>query len=299
MWRTPEYNFEIEKLNRRGGISIVKHLINVTKSAPNKLPGKQIRSVIKLITRDLIPSNTEILDLGAGKLGKSLFLIKQGFQVYSTEYDQLFQRGLAKKNREEAEKYPNFRRLLFPEDFYSFDKKMDLILMINVQTVMPIPIERIALLIIAKEKLKENGMLLWYSDPLKRNKKNTYSRYISDGHLTGDRKKRIETFYVELLEKEIEAMLNLSGYVIDRHLSNECNNLAGNNIVYVSRPQSEILLRNSINIPNLIDNGTYDRNNLYTRSKYPSILDLIREELESVDNIDFRNKLETILATFD
>lgn len=299
MWKRPEYNFRIERLNSRAGISVNSHLVNVTKSAPNKQPGKQIIAVFKRVTQGLIPSETEILDLGAGKLGKSLVLLRQGFNVYSTEYNQLFQSGLARTNREIAEYYPNFQKLLFPDEFFSFDRKMDLIMMINVQTVMPIPIERIALLIIAREKLKEDGILLWYSDPLKRNRKQEYSRYFSDGYLTGDKKKKIETFYVELLENDIEAMLNLSGYEIDEIFSNECINLAGNNIVYVARPRNEVLLQNSINLSNLIENGTFDQDNLYTQSKYPSIPDLIKQELHYEIDKTLRNKLEKILATFD
>lgn len=64
--------------------------------------------------------------------------------------------------------------------------------------------------------------------------KKSYSRYLSDGYIAQERKKHVETFYVELVERDIEPMLRLSGYEIDEGLTRECLNLAGNNIVYVA-----------------------------------------------------------------
>ncbi|MHA1285196.1 MAG: hypothetical protein ACTSQP_22075 [Promethearchaeota archaeon] len=258
-------------------------VIDVTGSAPRSLkdPGKQLKSVFNDIFKKFKPDSTKILDLGAGRLRNAKYFVEKGFQVYCAEFEELFKKGSApEKYLKELKKYENFHQLIFPKDIFECDLKFNIIFLINVQTVMPIPIERICLFLIARKLIADRGILIWYSDPMIRNKKQKYSRKFSDGYLTGQNKKNKETFYVELHENEIETMIELTGFKIKYNLSKKLKKYAFRNIVYYAIPKKNIIFSKAVNLAELINKGTYHKDKFYTNDNFKSILELISEELK-------------------
>ncbi|MHA1280270.1 MAG: hypothetical protein ACTSQ8_24110, partial [Candidatus Helarchaeota archaeon] len=189
MWQAPIYDFKLKNYR----YSSVR--INVTRSAPPMAkPGDHLVNIFNKIIHRKKPETTKILDLGAARLRNSKFFVEKGFQVYSAEFEELFKKGSKTEERlKELKEYKNFHPLIFPKDIYTFNENFfDFILLLNVPTVMPIPVERICLLLIARRLLKNNGSFIWYSDPMIRIGKNDYAkRYVRkflDGYLTGPKK---------------------------------------------------------------------------------------------------------------
>lgn len=105
-------NIQIQNSNRRQKKEI---LIDVTGSAPNfSKPGKQLEGTFQVLLEGLKPSKTKILDLGAAKLRNTIHLLQEDYTVYSCEFDDLFRRSKqASDFLKEAERFSNFRRLIF------------------------------------------------------------------------------------------------------------------------------------------------------------------------------------------
>ena len=145
---------------------------------------------------------------------------------------------------------------------------------------MPIPVERICLMLIIRNLLLDNGLFVWYSDPMIRNKKMKYTRRFIDGFLSGSGKKREETFYIELHENEIETMIELSGFKIDIELSKQLKKFSFRNIVYYAKPKERIIFSRVINLPDLIKKGTYHKENYYTSTDFKRLLEFLAEVLK-------------------
>ncbi len=275
MWRSPIYRFEIEKEDRYGRTRTETTLINVTRSAPPmKIPGKQLKKIFEKITEHRNPPDTFILDLGSARLRNALYLLKMGFNLFCADFEVLYQSGMARKNLEKAREFENFHELIFPDDFYDFDQTFDYIFLINVPTVMPIPIERLALLLIAREKLHADGALLWYSDPLIRNKKRKRTKRFIDGYLSEKKVQETYSFYLELLESEIESMLSYSGFKINEDISNYLGSLSVNSIAYLAEPIVDF--STNLDLSSLIERGTANDTEIYTSDKLASIFEIIQ-----------------------
>ncbi len=181
MWESPIYKFKTEVNGRKQDI-----FIDLTGSAPNfTVPGKQLEGTLKVLLEGLDPEKTKILDFGAAKLRNTIYLLQQGYTVYSCEFDDLFKRSKqANDFLEKAKEYPNFHQLIFPHEFIDFNEQFDVVLLINVLNIMPVPIERYCVLTLCKEKMVEHGRLLWYTQH------GTYAGYdavtkLFDGIVTG------------------------------------------------------------------------------------------------------------------
>jgi hypothetical protein len=160
LWDSPIYKFKAEIDNKKTEI-----LIDVTGSAPNFAePKKQLEGAFEVLLAGLEPKNTKILDFGAAKLRNTWYLLEQGYQVYACEFADLFNRSeQANEFQEKCRSKPNFHQLIFPKDFIDFKEKFDVVLLINVLNIMPRPIERYYVLTLSREKMKEDGRLLWYT----------------------------------------------------------------------------------------------------------------------------------------
>ncbi len=288
MWKTPIYEFKPKNGFKHLSYSNVK--IDVTHSAPKmQEPGTQLLDVFNQIIKRKKPTSTTILDLGAARLRNSKFFVEKGFQVYAAEFEELFKKGSKTEERLlELKEYENFHSLIFPRDIYNFKHNFfDMILLLNVPTVMPFPVERICLMLIVRRLLKRNGSFIWYSDPMIRVGKNKYAnryvRKILDGYIPGSKRKKIETFYVELHENEIETMIESCGFKIDFDYSIELKKFAYTNIVYYSKPKDRIIFSRALNLDNMIKKGTVQKNGYYTSTEFKSVLDLLAEELKSTE----------------
>jgi hypothetical protein len=253
MWESPIYKFE-DETTEKGKIVKRPFFINVTYSVPRKFddPGKALIGVFKKITSNLKPAETNILDVGAGKLRNTLWLLQKGFHVWAIEFPELEKRlPEAKKKWDLARRYSNFHDVTCPKDFMKLDKKFDVILFINEINVMPIPLERYILLAICREKIKKDGILLWHQwrgladHPKDYTKENEFI----DGYLKGNGPNH--TFYVEHTKEEAIELLYSLGFSFNKEMnlhkvkSNSCHSYAFN-------PTHDLLLSNTLDIINNI-----------------------------------------------
>lgn len=251
MWESPIYTFEKE-VSENGKITKKQFHINVTYSAPrnNPDPGTQLANIFSYVLNDKTPSKTHILDVGAAKLRNTLWLLQKGYHVWSVEFPELKNRLKEAKDKwDEADKYPNFHKVSFPRDFFNLNGKFDLIMLVNVINVMPIPTERYALISLIRDKLKEDGHLLWHQwralsiTPDRYTEENKFI----DGYLLQGPN---HTFYAEYDKEETHEILYSLGfqYNKERPLSKYC----GINYSYLFKPTHEILISNSLDLDNLI-----------------------------------------------
>lgn len=288
MWKYPENKFN---LGLKSKANLVK--IDVTKSTPHSTitvhPQTPLKSILRTLTKNLDKSKSKILDLGAGRLGKTIHLLEEGYEVYATEFRQVFRTEKALKLREKAEKYialGKFHDLILPEGLIQCNNNFfDLIVIINVPPIMPVPFERILLLNIARTKLKEDGYLLWVSNPLIKNHnydryRNKYKRRFSDGYLVG-KKKNVEQFYTEILEADVETYLVLSGFIIDRNLSPVLQDFSSKNVIYCAKPQILNSYTVSDKFEQKVINGVQNSQGEYEIQRFPSLIKLLTKEIEN------------------
>ncbi len=284
MWKSPIYEFRSS--NNIPSFDYKKIIIDVTGSAPPmSAPGNQLKKVFNRLIENL-SQTSKVLDLGAARLRNSKYFVDKGVQVYSADFPELFKKGSAAEKRlSQLMNKNNFYKLIFPKDLYRHEERFDLILLINVPTVMPIPIERICLILLARNLLKTKGLFLWYSDPMIRVGKNNYldryTRPFLDGFLPGPKKKNKENFYVELHEEEIETMIEMSGLKIKKEISEELKEYSYTNIVYCAELKDRIIFSKSLELSNLISLGTKDQEDYYTYREFPLLLELLGEELKT------------------
>lgn len=244
MWETPIYKFNVLEKAKRKTIHI-----DVTGSAPNfKEPGKQLEGVFKTLLNGLEPQKTKILDFGAAKLRNTIYLLKKGYTVYSCEFDDLFKRSKqAEDFLEKAKKYKNFKPLIFPKEFINFNKKFDVILLVNVINIMPIALERLAALALFREKIIDNGRLLWYTQHGAYCKETNLVK-VCDGIATGKGREYM-MFYRDFSRKEIHDMLNSTGFSFYK----DCKfPSSGNNQAYVFQPYGPVLVDHSLKLKDLL-----------------------------------------------
>lgn len=211
MWESPIYRFNTNIDGEKQEI-----LIDVTGSAPNFTePGKQLEGSLNVFLKDTKPNNTVILDFGAAKLRNTLYLLSRGYTVYACEFNDLYQRSQQAFNHKTlALKHNNFHPLIFPKEFIKFeDNQFDFILLINVLNIMPIPTERLKVLEICRQKIKENGYLFWYTQHGKMDLSKSVAQ-LFDGYVTGQGRK-YHMFYRDFLRNEIHDMLISTGFSHD------------------------------------------------------------------------------------
>lgn len=241
MWESPIYKFKT-KINGKNK----EIFIDVTGSAPNfSVPGKQLEGTFDVLLEGLDPKKTKILDFGGAKLRNTLHLLKKGFTVYACEFEDLFKRSKqAFDYLEEAKKYKkNFKKLIFPKDFIDFKEKFDVILLINVIDIMPVPIERLCVLALCREQMKEGGRLLWYTQHGAYSKENAVA-LLYDGLVTGKGRK-YHMFYRDFTRKEIHDMLQSTGFSYNKSFKFP---MSGSNQAYMFNADGPILVDSTLGL---------------------------------------------------
>lgn len=237
MWESPIYKFKLENGKK-------EILIDVTGSAPNfKVPGIQLEGTFKEVLKGLDPSRTKILDFGAAKLRNTIYLLKKGYTVYSCEFKDLFSRSQqANDFYEEAKKYDNFKPLIFPDQFIDLDEKFDVIMLINVINIMPVAMERLCVIALCREKLKENGRLLWYTQHGAYDYDEAVAK-IFDGIVTGEGR-QYHMFYRDFSRNEIHELLRSQGFTFNNDFK------FGNNPnqVYTFNPDGVVLIDKTLGL---------------------------------------------------
>lgn len=254
MWESPIYTFE-EDVKEKGKIVRKPFHINVTYSVPRSEedPGKALIGVFNKITASLNPEKIHILDVGAGKLRNTLWLLEKGFNVWAVEYPELKDRLKdAKEKWDDAEKnYKNFHKVTFPRDFVNLTTKFDIIILINEINVMPIPFERFILLSLCRDKVKDGGMLLWHQWRAKGTHPEMYTENneFIDGYLMGSGPNH--TFYVEHIKEESHEILYSLGFEFDKNMN--LHKIPANSCYsYIFRPNHSNLLEEALDVESLI-----------------------------------------------
>jgi hypothetical protein len=244
MWETPIYKFNAKEKGKKKTI-----YIDVTGSAPPfSVPGKQLESTFRNLLKGLSPKKTKILDFGAAKLRNTIYLLEEGYTVYSCEFQDLFKRSKqAAEYLAKAKKYNNFKQLIFPKEFIEFGGRFDVVLLINVLNIMPIALERLAVLALCREKIVSDGRLLWYTQH------GAYSMErdaikVCDGIATGKGRKYM-MFYRDFSRKDIHDMLNSTGFSYDNDFKFPTS---GNNQAYVFRPHGPVLVDQSLGLKGML-----------------------------------------------
>ena len=161
-----------------------------------------------------------ILDFGAGRFRNTMHLLRvyPKNHVGAVEFKKL--EGTLKTHIGEAGRFSKrFRKITYPEDFFGSPETFDLIILINVLNIMPIPSERLLAIKYCRTKLKENGEILWYTqhkDPYYQ-KACTENNMLGDGYYLGE-KKPYQTFYRDFEPQEIDEMFLANGMKLERKI---------------------------------------------------------------------------------
>ena len=194
LWKTPYYN-----LTSRTNEDI---RIDVTASVSAGLtPNASLLEFINFFHEKRIE---KILDFGGGALRHTIPLLEEGFQVVVVEFDQQYERSKSKRQLEIAKEYPNFTKLVFPQDFRRDSYKYDLVLLLYVIQTMPIPSERNTLIRLLTQKMKSESYLL-YMSRYGQVKDLPIDREISDGFFMNPTHKN-KTFYRDFSAPETDEM---------------------------------------------------------------------------------------------
>ncbi len=250
MWESPVYTFE-EEVSENGKIVKKPFHINVTYSVPRREedPGKALIGVFNKITSSLDPKKIKILDVGAGKLRNTLWLLEKGFNVWAVEFPELKERLKdAKEKWNYAEKnYKNFHKVTFPRDFIKLKQKFEIIILINEINVMPIPLERFAILSLCRERIKDKGMLLWHQWRAKNTHPEMYTEdnEFIDGYLMGSGPNH--TFYVEHTRDESHELLYSVGFNFDKD-ANLHKVPSNKGYSYIFRPKHINLIQDALDL---------------------------------------------------
>jgi hypothetical protein len=283
MWETPIYKFKTKINNIDSEIKI-----DVTGSAPNFIePGKQLEGTFNILLEDLNPKNTNILDFGAAKLRNTLFLLKKGYNIYSCEFEDLFNRSDQAKNfLSEAQKYDNFHPLIFPKDFINTEVKFDVILMINVLNIMPVVSERLLVLELCRKRIKNNGRFLWYTQHGAYDYNKAVCR-LFDGIVTGSGRK-YQMFYKDYAKNEIIELLNSTGFEFENTFKFPSS---GSNQAYMFKASGGILIENALKVfkkdKKLIKSKYINVIRKSKKKKYSTKEPIIATDINAVKNINF------------
>jgi hypothetical protein len=214
IWSHPIYEFLIKKgSDEEGKQRFERVLIDVTDSVPNfEDPGVGLGSVLDEVLKS-IPKRSIILDFGAGKLRNTIYLLEKGYEVCSVEFEKTQLTKQGKKMYAKAKKFgKQFNKLVFPHEFFNWTSKFNLILLINVCNIMPVPAERLLVLHYCRNKLKDDGFILWYSQ----HRDSEYIPRMTPEAAIGDGfymkpKNRYQTFYRDYYSQEIDEIFLASG----------------------------------------------------------------------------------------
>jgi hypothetical protein len=284
MWESPIYRFEVESTNKNGKIIKKACHINVTYSAPRNLkdPGKALIGIFSRMTQGYDPEKTNILDIGAAKLRNTLWLLQKGFNVWAVEFPELKERlPDAEAKWSEAEGYRNFHKITFPKDFINLQQKFDFILLINIVNVMPIPLERFALLSLCRDRISDSGMLLWHNwrgESIGGPERYSEDNAFIDGHLGGGPH---YTFYTEFNREVTHEILYSLGFSYNSKIN--LGKIPSNTSAYsyLFNPTHDSLIGNTLDVGRMIKTSL-DSKNVIPIPETTTVLELYTKELQLV-----------------
>jgi len=224
LWEKPIYPFRVPQGLDDDDRRIFSEIyIDVTGSAPSfDTPEATLGNVFEEVLKEFPKGKKiKVLDFGAGKLRNSIYFLNKGHMVYAVEYECLKNSSKhAQKLFAKADDFSkNFKEYIFPEEFIKSKEVFDLIVFINVLTIMPVPAERWMVLLHCHQRLKKDGLILWYSQfgDKDQRKRCTDDNVISDGWYMGKNKK-YKTFFREYYDPELKDMFLACGFEYHRSI---------------------------------------------------------------------------------
>jgi hypothetical protein len=218
MWESPIYKFnQPTGASRNGQHKYLEVIVDVTRSAPSfGEPGKTLEKALNDVFKETgLTEDSDVMDFGAGKLRNAVYLLRKGLRVSAVEYEQMFKESeQAEESLSAAHTFgTRFRRLVYPHQFLASRFMYDIVLLINVLNIMPVPYERMLVLKACHDKLRRGGYLFWYTqrgDAFYKDKLVPEFR-LGDGYFLG-RNAKYKTFYREFTVAEIDELLSSTGF---------------------------------------------------------------------------------------
>jgi len=250
LWESSIYKFRVPVDAADQESDSLKEInFDVTLSAPtDKDPGETLESVFEEVFEYLEDKKvSKILDFGAAKLRNTLYLLKKGFKVCAVEFEKSEKESdYALEMYKKARKYKSrFGEMVYPHDFTKPTKlgdEVDLILMINVLSTMPVPAERLLVLTHCREKLRDGGYLLYVSI----HGHSFYKAKCTDDVRVGDgyymNKGYYKSFYRDFEDFDVDFMLLSSGFDLEHKF------VVKSNLVRLYRKQRSILLDKLVSV---------------------------------------------------
>ncbi len=204
IWESPIYRFhELEG-------NAARHVFfDVTKSAVLSETKRDLAEALDWAVGRTHQRNPSILDFGAGRLRNTLHLLSAGYSVTAVDFEKLLTADSVRPYLQQAnQQAPRFSELVYPSQFITTTRRFDLIILVNVLNIMPVPAERSLALQYCREKLTDRGLLLWYSQT-------TQSAYkdmpaFGDG-LVMSTKEKFKTFYKDYNVEEVDELFAANG----------------------------------------------------------------------------------------
>lgn len=219
MWENPFYFFRIPYIDQVGKRRFKQLIINVTFSAMYKDIKKDLRNILNiLIGKGSDYGVNTVLDFGCGKLRTVDYIIGKGKKNTVVDFKEIIEKyGYLEEKLEKLKSNKLFNKLDFPKPFMNDKSKFDLVLLINVFPIMPIFLERLFVLQILHNKVKEGKYLLWYAmiNPPVYRKRERFDKYsLGDGIWIGEKEQK--TFYKYHSLGHITLLMYLSGFILER-----------------------------------------------------------------------------------
>lgn len=211
LWNSPIYRFRLLSDPNNESSDMKEIVLDVTGSAPSMMePSGELKSILlEIFSSSEYTSIDTVLEFGAAKLRNIPFILDQNKRVCAVEFEELMENEKSKMNIEKCDRYGDkFERVIFPNPFIQYQKKFDLIILMNVIPVMPVPAERLYLLDLLHSKVNDDKYLLWIAQKEGEYKKDRQSgKYQCGDGIWMMKKNRFKTFFrYHSVEEVIEIM---------------------------------------------------------------------------------------------
>lgn len=216
LWSTPIYRFRLLSDPNNESSDLKEVVLDVTGSAPSMMePSGELKSILLEIFSSSDYGNiSSVLEFGAAKLRNIPFILGQGKAACAVEFEELMENEKTKMNVDKCNQFGDrFERVIFPNPFIQHRKKFDLIVLMNVIPVMPVPAERLYLLDLLHSKVNDDKYLLWIAQKEGEYKKDRMSgKYPCGDGIWMMKKNRFKTFYRYHSVEEVIEIMSVYGF---------------------------------------------------------------------------------------